>query len=474
MVAMALRIPGIVASVGQGLPYGLADFVNDNSTVYYSIPNNAALNLGSGAWAWFMFTRIGDNAGTQAQYLLSFGTAPHFNLYISEASHATTSLRDKFGLSIIDDAAVAAAGDSSTATGGDNLERLVVVQSTGTTVEMWLCRPGQTATRVVNLAINLGAITAGTSWSLGRRADGATDRYYEEELGGVGKANVALTQTQIETIAGGGNPITLLGANLAEYWRFKNGLAATETGAVAGIVATKTTATVSAITVMAAGQSHQGPPGTSLPTTDPLDFTITLGAGTKRKISVATGNDASGGGVPTSIAFDPAGANLAFTKRIERVGFDAKVSIWDVDIGDGVAAANYTIRIDKTAAGQMGWSYIVMSGAATGAPIDTDGEETSATISGATITLNTVPNGSAIHAIVANGAYSNSSTATYSWSAPTGAVNLQRGAVIGGSFFVTGAIYALVDGGGGNVTATWAHTAASGAHASIAVAYGPA
>lgn len=231
--------------------------------------------------------------------------------------------------------------------------------------------------------------------------------------------------------------------------------------------------TPAAVTVMSSGQSHQGPPGASLPTTDPLDITVALGAGTSRKIAFSCGCDAAAG-IPSTIAFDPDGANVSFTKRIERVTHDAKVSIWDADISDGQAATNYTVRIDKTTAARLGWGYVVMKNCATGAPLDSDGEETNGTIAGATITLNSVPNGAVIFGLVTNGAFSDSNTATYAWSAPSGAVDLQRGASTGGSFFMNGGMYAEVNGGNGDVASTWAHTAASGAHASIAVAYGPA
>jgi Right handed beta helix region len=228
----------------RGAVSGLINFGAGNTTRYYSIPNTAALNLGAGAWAWGMWTRLPANAGTDYKYLLScstIGVTPQWNLAVAEASVADgAAFANHWHFRIGDNAGVdGALYTSSAAPGGDNIERLIVLQSTGTTLELRFCPINTlTAVLVVNEAVNVGALTAPNPWNFGRRTDGAAGNYYDGWAGGLFKANVALTGPQIEAIAGGSSPVTVLGANCVAFWPFGSA-DATVTDVVSGIVATR-------------------------------------------------------------------------------------------------------------------------------------------------------------------------------------------------------------------------------------------
>lgn len=236
--------PGIYASAGAGSApqvHGLIDFGTNAGTKYYSIDHIALLDLPAGAWAIGFWFDVDDNAGSNFQYLISsgsFGATPSFNFYLNEASVATHA--GKWQIRTRDDAGTdtGTSARSSSTDNGDGTERLLVIQSTGTTVEMWTC-VGGAATKVMDEATDLGALTAPSAWNFGRRDDGDADRAYENQVGGLFWADVALDETTIESINTAGEPVSVLGANCLEYWPFASGAGATEVGAVAATVATR-------------------------------------------------------------------------------------------------------------------------------------------------------------------------------------------------------------------------------------------
>jgi hypothetical protein len=223
--------------------FGLLDFKTGNTERYYSIPNHSVLNLGAGAWAWGVWTKVADITGAFFQYVISNGLPTAANgiaIYMSEAS--VSGGLDNPGtwtLRMLDSAGVGSAWPSTTATGADNILRLIVVQSTGSTIEIWHCTQGGTAVRRLNQATDLGTLNAAVAWNFGRRTDGNADRYYESQAGGFFKADVALSQADVTAIAAPASPATVLGANCIAYWPFVNGATATETDVVSGLVATR-------------------------------------------------------------------------------------------------------------------------------------------------------------------------------------------------------------------------------------------
>ena len=230
-----------VASV-PGLP-GLIDFKAANTTRRYTIPASTILNMADDDWAWGVWTDINTNAGTQFQYILSSGmpeTTPSFNWYFVEATNATET-PNTCGINLVDNAGVATPGiqNSSVSNAGDGIQRMIILQSTGTTVEMWFCPINGTPVRVINLALNLSDITLPGLWSFGSRTDGNTARFMENWLGGLFRSSVALTSTQIQTLGTGVSPVTVLGASCTAFWPFSSGAGTTEIDVVGGIVATR-------------------------------------------------------------------------------------------------------------------------------------------------------------------------------------------------------------------------------------------
>lgn len=225
---------------GGGAVSGLADFTD--ATTYYTIPQNAALNHPAGAWAWGVWVQLSNNTGAFFQHLISTGVppaSPSFGLYCVELSNASET-PNRWSLRVTDDAGANSSNlDANVSNAGDGVKRLIVAQSTGATLEIWFCEENGTATRVRNTAFNTGVLTAPTVWNFGRRSDGNADRWYDGLAGGLFKADVALTQANVEAIAAGSSPVTVLGAGCIEFWPFLNGNVATETGVVAGIVATR-------------------------------------------------------------------------------------------------------------------------------------------------------------------------------------------------------------------------------------------
>ena len=215
-------------SAGPFIPE-LIDFGDANSSRYYTLPHHPDLDLPDSDWCWGAVTRVEENSGTAFQYLLSTGNfeaTPSFQLYLSEASEASNP--NKWKAHTVDDDGTLASETSltsSVATGADSVTRFVVIQRTGTNLEMWLCPLNGSATQVANLAASsYDAMTAPTDWNFGRRSDGNADRYYEEWAGTLFKGNVALSQANIEAIAGGVHPLTVLGAAARGYWAFSSPL----------------------------------------------------------------------------------------------------------------------------------------------------------------------------------------------------------------------------------------------------------
>lgn len=238
----------VMQATTTAAPPGLIDFVNNNSTMYYSIPHASTLDFPAGVGGWGFWTRVDENTGEGAQFVLSSGvpgTLSSLNVYLAEASNVGTTA-NAFGFTMTDSAGVGGSTlrPSSTITGADGIERLVIVQSTGSLVQMWLCPKNGTATKVYEASVALGALVPTTDWNLGRRADGDTARYWEEWLGGPFKFNTALSQAEIEEIATGVSPIDVIGSNCVAFWRFANGAVAIELDVVNGLAATKLSASV--------------------------------------------------------------------------------------------------------------------------------------------------------------------------------------------------------------------------------------
>ena len=211
------------------------DLINDNTTRYYSVPDDASLTFPDSNWFFAIWTRVDDNTGTLFQYLFSnnnFQAANSLNLFLIEDSNASNPGKWNF----VTDSTGAVA---STVTGGDGKDRLLVLQRVGGNLEFYFCEPNGTATLETNTTFVGSAAIDGGVWNIGRRVDGNTGRYYEEHFGDVVKGSVALTQAQIELLARGVSPTLVTDpANLDVWFQFREA-SATTIDIIGGNVATR-------------------------------------------------------------------------------------------------------------------------------------------------------------------------------------------------------------------------------------------
>jgi len=189
------------------------DLINANSTRYYSIPDNASLTFPDSDWFLYLWTRLDDNTGTLFQYIFSnnnFSAANSLNIFLSETSEPTRPDIWNFNTQTL-------AGFATTSTGGDGLDRLLVLQREGSRLKLYFCVPHGTASLEADFAYSDGAINGGV-WNIGRRVDGNTSRYYEEHFGDVVKGSISLTTSQIELIARGVSPTLVTSPSNLDVW----------------------------------------------------------------------------------------------------------------------------------------------------------------------------------------------------------------------------------------------------------------
>lgn len=474
--ACVAKVTGAAETWYGLIDYGVGTDINDaSSNRHYTIPNAAVLDKSATTgYAVGHFIELSQNAGTQAQYMVSsglFNANPSFQMYLGEASN--TPANSYFATPC--DATV----DNNFGSIADAVELaktiLVVEQfdpGSGNS-EIWICEPGGVASMVASSAGPPGDIAAPTDWFLGTRSDLETARYFQEEMGGHFMVARNLTSNEIETLANGTSPVTLLGSDCVGAWSFAGGANATEPDVSANnnIATRRGTGwpgqVTDAISVIDSDQSHTATvAGSSVDS--PQTIPVTLDASTNRKISVIVATDAD---TPTSVVFDAGGADeAAFTQRLTVGSF---IEIWDVDIPDAVDAGTYNITATATVSEPLAWSMVAMRNAAAGAPHSTD---TFGPVGGGpgtdTGVLTTVPNGALIIGGVSHAAYSGD--ASYVWTSAGAPIELMDGNLTGSPFFMAGAAYELVDGGDASYDFTWTATnEGATAYASYAC-YGPA
>lgn len=226
-----------------GDAHGLIDFIRPNAERHYTIPHVVALDLSAGSWAIGVWSKIDDNSGDFFQYVVSNGPfegTGTVNLYSGDDNTASPGQVAEWIASIVDDTGtgtgspLSSSGDQ--AVGG--VERLVVIQDDGSNTELYLTPKDGTASQA-DTDTTLGNITPADDWHFGCRADLNTDRFYEEHAGGLFFVNRAMTTTEMESIATGQSPVTVLGAACVAFWPFKDGAVAVETDVVNSIDATR-------------------------------------------------------------------------------------------------------------------------------------------------------------------------------------------------------------------------------------------
>lgn len=181
---------------------------------YYSIADDASLTLPNSDWCVGIWTRVDDNTGTLFQYLTSnnnFSAANSLNIYITEASNATNPGEWYITTDL-------ASINSTSTPNGDGKDRLIIAQRSGSSLELWFCEPGQSATSEATGSLTT-AIDGGV-WNIGRRVDGNVDRYYGGIAGEFFKGDFALTSDEI-TALGSGLTILDLGKTPDVYQPFE-------------------------------------------------------------------------------------------------------------------------------------------------------------------------------------------------------------------------------------------------------------
>lgn len=175
----------------------------DESDDYFTITDHADLTISDGVWSVGIWTKVGDNTGSNFQYLLSNNELVNnsFNLYLVETSNGTNP--DKWVVRVQDGDGTTISVTSSSAPGADGKWRLVVAQRASSQIQLWFCEAGQTVTSQGTAPdTGLNAIN-GIDWMIGRRQTTSTDRYYGGIASGFFKKNGTFTSEQITAMGAG-------------------------------------------------------------------------------------------------------------------------------------------------------------------------------------------------------------------------------------------------------------------------------
>tara|TARA_R110002072_G_scaffold302699_2_gene487442 strand:+ start:7678 stop:9513 length:1836 start_codon:yes stop_codon:yes gene_type:complete len=208
--------------------------VNNNSR-YYSVPDHADLSFPDTDWFLAIWMRVEENEGSAFQYIFSnnmWDSAESLNWFVVENSSSDSAKGQMY-------ARPESLGGLTTGIRiDDGLDRLVVAQRVGSNVEVKTCVAYGSVVQGDVLAYSSGQLNGGV-WNIGRRVDGNASRYYKEHFGDVIKGHVSLTNTQIEALAAGENPETVIGTVNLDVWFPFTEASATVTDLINGHVATR-------------------------------------------------------------------------------------------------------------------------------------------------------------------------------------------------------------------------------------------
>lgn len=189
------------------------DLTDNNASRYYSVPDAASLTFPNADWFIYLWTRVDDNTGTLFQYIFSnnnFGAVNSLNIFLSETSEATRPNVWHFTTDTL-------SGFATTSTGGDGLNRLLVLEREGSRLKLYFCAPLGIPSLEADVAYSDGAINGGV-WNIGRRVDGQAARFYEEHFGDVVKGSISLTTSQIQLLAQGRKPTDVIPKGAIDVW----------------------------------------------------------------------------------------------------------------------------------------------------------------------------------------------------------------------------------------------------------------
>jgi hypothetical protein len=180
----------------------LFDEVDD----YYSIADAGELALQDGDWCIGIWSRVDDNSGSNAQYLLSnnnLGANDSINLWLEESGSGSSP--NEWSLYGEDSDGTNTGTLRCGATGADSTWRLIIIQrrTADNEIQIWFCEQNGAASKVDSVAdTNFDAVDGG-DWNIARRVDGNADRYYGGTCCELFKGDFSLTQVQIESLAAG-------------------------------------------------------------------------------------------------------------------------------------------------------------------------------------------------------------------------------------------------------------------------------
>lgn len=202
---------------------------NDNNV---SIADNDALTFPDGDWTVCSNVRLISNAGSQGQYVFSWGvwnTTPSFNIWIQETSSGGNAGKILGRLVDNDGTGYTLTGGATPFTGNLNTNSVCVIRDGS---YIYISVGGVDVTNV-STSGDFNAINRSDAFYFGMQANG------NEELNGVISDTVFfnrdLTQAELDAMAGGVSPYCLGGAKLylpaiGTYQELMKGLSTTNSG----------------------------------------------------------------------------------------------------------------------------------------------------------------------------------------------------------------------------------------------------
>ena len=189
---------------------------------FISVADNATLTLPDGAWYVGIFTYMDDNDGDFYQYLLSNNAVHGINSFNALTYESGNS--DSNWLKVIvgdgDGTCITPEAQGNYTVIGSWFWIFCQRDTNSSEVQIWTITLGGTANKRVGYAdTNLNAVD-GDIFYIGKREDSNADRYYGGKIGEVFKADMALTQAQMELIANSkikGMVYQVCGSNLKWY-----------------------------------------------------------------------------------------------------------------------------------------------------------------------------------------------------------------------------------------------------------------
>lgn len=210
---------------------------------YVTLADHAALTLPNGDWTIAGWIKPTDNVGALFQYLLSWGTlftANNVQLYLGEASHATTALRNK----LLCTGQTTGGGDfvnggdqpSTSDVGAATTWQHIVFRFTQSTKTFQYFINGA-ADRSWVMSAAAGEVNSSGALYFGGRSSSPTDRYFGGRMAEWAKWNSGLDSTQITALAAGNAP-SIVGSPawycpmINSFTESVNGIAVTASGSV--------------------------------------------------------------------------------------------------------------------------------------------------------------------------------------------------------------------------------------------------